>query len=154
MLVFRLSRAQFAHELSGKGAALQGARWNSAGAELIYTACNRSLAMAEVAVHLSLAMLPSDYMMMTIFIPDSLPIETISESDLPQNWNSFPHPISTQKIGNQFVFQQQSVALKIPSVVTKGDFNLLINPKHPDFSAISILQTEPFPFDNRLFKSE
>lgn len=153
MVVFRLSREQFSYELSGKGAALRGARWNSAGVELIYAACNRSLAMAEVAVHLSFSMLPTNYVMMTTYIPDNVQIEIISEFDLPKNWNDFPHPVSTQKVGDNFVFNQNAVALKIPSVVTKGDFNLLINPKHPDFSKIKIVETEPFPFDTRLFKS-
>ena len=70
MEVYRLSRESFALPLSGKGAALKGARWNSPGVELIYSAANRSLAMAEIAVHFTLATLPSDYVMLTIFIPD------------------------------------------------------------------------------------
>jgi len=68
MEVYRLSREKFARELSGKGAALRGARWNGAGVEVIYVATNRSLAMAEVAVHLSLATMPSDYMMVSFRI--------------------------------------------------------------------------------------
>ena len=44
-----LAREKFAGSLSGKGAAISGARWNSVGIEMIYTAANRSLAMAEVA---------------------------------------------------------------------------------------------------------
>ncbi|MFM7585785.1 MAG: RES domain-containing protein [Bacteroidota bacterium] len=39
---------------------------------MIYTAQNRSLAMAEVAVHLTLATLTDDYMMLTIDIPDDI----------------------------------------------------------------------------------
>ena len=54
MEVFRLTRSKFSNILSGKGAAEKGARWNSMGMELIYTAANRSLAMAEVAVHFTL----------------------------------------------------------------------------------------------------
>jgi len=72
MEVFRLSREKFASILSGKGAAIKGARWNSMGVELIYCASNRSLAMAEVAVHFSLATLPNDFVMLTIFIPDTV----------------------------------------------------------------------------------
>lgn len=62
----------------GKGAALKGARWNSIGVELIYTASNRSLAMAEVAVHFTLATLPSDYMIITIFIPNNISIQNLT----------------------------------------------------------------------------
>jgi len=151
MIVFRLVREKFSSSLSGKGAALRGARWNSIGVELIYTAGNRSLAMAEVAVHLSLATLPSDYLMMSIRIPDDVKVANLSVSDLPKNWNVFPHPLSTQRVGDAFVADVKYAVLKIPSVVTRGDFNYLINPKHPEFSRIKVESLEKFPFDRRLF---
>lgn len=56
--VYELSRKRYAGVLSGKWSAIKGARWNSIGVEMMYTAGNRSLAMAEVAVHLTWAMLP------------------------------------------------------------------------------------------------
>lgn len=151
MQVFRLSREKYAKFLSGKGAAIKGARWNSVGTELIYTAQNRSLAMAEVAVHFTLATLPDDYRMIAIHIPDDIEVKTITESDLPKNWNEFPHPASTQKFGDDFVLEDKYGVLKIPSVVTQGDYNYLINPHHKDFKKIKIIKTEPFPFDKRVF---
>ncbi|MFB2117578.1 RES family NAD+ phosphorylase [Parapedobacter sp. 2B3] len=152
MVVFRLVREKFSSSLSGKGAALRGARWNSIGVELIYTAGNRSLAMAEVAVHLTLASLPSDYLMMSVYIPDDMAIDELAENELPNNWNTFPHPLSTQRIGDTFVADATYAVLKIPSVVTPGDFNYLINPKHPDFADIKIDSLVKFPFDRRLFR--
>lgn len=152
MEVYRLSREIYSHNLSGKGAALKGARWNSIGIEMIYTASNRSLAMAEVAVHLSVALLPNDYKMLTVYIPDDASILKFQVSDLPHNWNEFPHPKQTQKVGDEFVLQNNYAVLQIPSVVTQGDFNLLINPHHADFSRIKIIDNVPFPFDRRLFR--
>lgn len=152
MEIFRLSRKQFASVLSGKGAAIKGARWNSVGVELIYTAMNRSLAMAEVAVHFSLATLPKDFMMITIFIPDNISLLKLNVEDLPKSWNAFPHPDSTQKIGDQFVYENKFCVLQIPSVVTKGDYNLLLNPYHKDFKKIKIISAERVPFDKRIFK--
>jgi len=151
MEVYRLSRAKYAQLLTGEGAAIKGARWNSIGVELIYTATNRSLAMAEVAVHFTLATLPDDYMMVCIHIPDDIAIQEVAVSDLPDDWKEFPHPRSTQKIGDEFVVENRYAALRIPSVVTQGDFNLLINPKHQDFKRICITQVLKFPFDNRIF---
>ena len=152
MEVFRLSREKFDSILSGKGAALKGARWNSMGVELIYCASNRSLAMAEVAVHFSLATLPNDFVMMTISIPDNVLIQKLSQLDLPLEWNAFPYKATTQAIGGQFVSANKYCVLQIPSVVTQGDYNMLINPYHSNFSEIKIIQTEKFPFDNRLFR--
>jgi len=152
MEAYRLSREKFAANLSGKGAALKGARWNSIGVELIYTASNRSLAMAEVAVHFTLATLPSDYMIVTIFIPDNISIQKFNNAYLPTNWNTFPLPSTTQKIGDQFIVDNKFCVLQIPSAVTQGDYNLLINPNHPDFNRIKIVAADKFPFDKRIFK--
>jgi len=152
MEAYRLSRERYASTLSGKGAAIKGARWNSIGVEMIYTASNRSLAMAEVAVHFTLATLPDDYMMVTIFIPDDISLLKLNISDLPADWNDFPHPISTQVIGDKFITDNRFCVLQIPSVVTQGDYNLLINPNHPDFTKIKIITTGRFPFDRRIFK--
>lgn len=143
----RLSRGKYVASLSGKGA-----RWNSAGVELIYAASNRSLAMAEVAVHLTLATLPDDYVMATIYLPDDISIQKLTESDLPTNWNAFPHPVSTQVIGDKFVADKSYCVLQIPSAVTRGDHNLLINSHHPEFPKIKIIKIEKFPFDKRIFK--
>src|SRR5690349_10393273 len=123
MEAYRLSRERYAATLSGKGAAIKGARWNSIGVEMIYTASNRSLAMAEVAVHFTLATLPDDYMMTTIFIPDDISLAKLNIGDLPPDWNSFPHPIATQVIGDRFITDNKFCVLQIPSVVTQGDYN-------------------------------
>ncbi|MGC4058575.1 MAG: RES family NAD+ phosphorylase [Chitinophagaceae bacterium] len=152
MEVFRLARRPYAAPLSGQGAALKGARWNSIGIELVYTAINRSLAMAEVAVHCTLATLPEDYVMVTIHIPDDVAVQKIGEQALPQHWKDFPHPLATQKIGDDFVHANQYCLLIIPSAVTQGDFNVLINPYHKDFAKIKIIDIAPFPFDKRIFQ--
>lgn len=152
MEAFRLARKKHSSVLSGVGAAIKGARWNSSGVEIIYTASNRSLAMAEVAVHLTLATLPSDYLMMTIYIPDNISLARVNQSDLPIDWNVFPHSKSTQEIGNKFIRENKYCVLQIPSAVTHGDFNILINPYHVEFPKIKIISEDRFPFDNRIFK--
>ncbi|MFT4022388.1 MAG: RES family NAD+ phosphorylase [Flavihumibacter sp.] len=152
MEAFRLARAPYAGALSGKGAAISGARWNAVGVEMIYTASNRALAMAEVAVHFTLVTLPPDYQMMTLFIPDDISLYRLNISDLPGNWNEFPHPKATQAIGDRFIAAGKYCVLQIPSAVVKGDYNLLINPNHPGFAGIQIIATEKFPFDKRIFR--
>lgn len=152
MLVFRLSRKKYPDGLSGKGAALCGARWNSPGTELVYTAESRALAMAEVFVHLSLAMMPDDYQMLTIEIPENVSVASADPSLLPENWADFPFIVHTRKIDDSFVARRESCVLKVPSAVVKGDFNYLINPDHGDFAGIKIVETNEFVFDRRLLK--
>ncbi len=150
MLVFRLSRKKYASELSGIGASKSGNRWNSKGTEIIYCADSRALAMAEVSVHLSLAVLPKDFVMLEINIPKVVTIQVLDEKNLFENWNIFPHTYKTQKIGDDFIHFKKSCLLKVPSAAVKGDFNYLINPHHKDFKKIKIVNLYDFPFDNRL----
>ena len=152
MKVYRLARKKYAEELSGVGAAKYGNRWNTKGVEIIYTAQSRALAMAEVLVHLSLETLPSDFQMIQIEIPDSIKIESLSIRQLQTNWNSFPASVVTQQLGDAFIENNKNLVLKVPSAVVKGDYNYLINPKHPKFNQIKITEISDFPFDHRIFK--
>ena len=151
MEVYRLSRKKYSDVLSGLGAAKYGARWNSKGTEVVYTAMNRSLAMAEVVVHFNIFDLPKDYFMLTIYVPDNLTQQIVNVSQLPADWHSFPHPKVTQVIGDDFIAQGKYATLKVPSVVTKGDFNLILNPSNSLFHQIKIIDSTPFPFDRRIF---
>lgn len=153
MEVYRLCREQFAFPLTGIGASLKGGRWNSAGVPMLYTAANRSLAMAEVAVHLTIATLPPDFVMLTVDIPNDASIKKLSSAILPENWNIFPPHFSTQEIGDEFVRENKYLVLRVPSAVTRGDFNYLINTRHADFGKIKVTASEKFPFDKRIFKS-
>ena len=150
MIVYRLTPGRFKNTLSGKGASVYGARWNSIGTELIYTACNRSLAMAEVLVHLEMDEIPGDYFMMDVFVPD-FPSGEVLPEDLDFMWS---HPLNynraAQKIGDSFIRSNELLSLKVPSAVTKGEFNYLINPFHRDFKKVEIVGCEKFPFDMRL----
>lgn len=152
MELYRLAREPFAGELSGIGSSLRGARWNSVGVELVYAAPNRALAMAEVAVHLTLATLRSDFLMMTIFVPDDIDMIRIKEKDLPTGWNEFPYRTSSQTVGDTFARSNQACLLQVPSAVVQGEHNILINPKHKDFRRIKIVEKVKFPFDKRIFK--
>ena len=152
MEVYRLTRRKYADRLSGIGAALHGARWNSQGVELVYTAANRSLAMAGVSVHFTLATLPEDYQMLTIFVPDDIAVQRVELASLPTAWNAFPHRASTKVIGDAFAQSGRYGLIQVPSAVTQGDYNYLINPHHPAFVRIKIVETQAFPFDSRLFE--
>jgi RES domain-containing protein len=152
MRVFRLSKRKYATELNGKGAAKSGNRWNSKGVELIYTAESRALVMAEVAVHLTLANLPRDFVMIEIKIPDSISIDELKLKTLNKDWNSNPHTLQTQKLGDAFIDSKEACILKVPSAVVKGDFNYLINPHHSDLDKIHIVSITDFPFDKRIFE--
>lgn len=151
MKVFRLAKGQYVQDLSGKGAEIAGGRWNSKGVAMVYTSQSRALCLLEIAVHIPVGIIPSDYFMVELEIPEEAEIKEITEELLPSDWNSFPHSQLTQSIGDKFVRDNESLVLKVPSAIVKGDYNFLINPAHTLKNRISILGMESFNFDNRLF---
>ena len=88
MIVYRLCRKDYANDLSGRGAEINGGRWNSKGVAAIYTASSRALCAIEIVVHVPAGIIPTDYFMVTISIPDSEVTDTISLKSLPANWNN------------------------------------------------------------------
>ena len=151
MIIFRLSRSKYSSDLSGKGAEKTGGRWNSKGTAMVYTSDSRALCTAEIAVHTQLGILPKDFLLVSIKIPDDLKIKMIPKRHLTSNWNSIPHSGTTQELGDGFVKANEFAVMKVPSAVVSGDFNYLINPFHPDASKIKITKTEAFTFDQRMF---
>ncbi|MCA1758145.1 MAG: RES family NAD+ phosphorylase [Bacteroidales bacterium] len=152
MIVFRLANKKYYHDLSGTGAEITGGRWNFKGTKLLYTADSRALCMAEIAVHTPVGIMPVDYYLITIEVPDYSNIKLIELDTLPDNWRKFPYSKVTQESGEDFVGKNEDLYIKVPSAVVQGDFNILINPGHTDFDKVKIIKTEKFNFDERLFK--
>ena len=154
MIVYRLSRGKFKNDLSGRGAELAGGRWNSKGIPMLYTSESIALCTVEIAVHMPLGIVPADYHLIRIELPDTAPILELNSGELPADWKSFPHANSTQEIGDAFVLEGEYLALKVPSATVQGTYNYLINPRHQSFREVHISSTTPFEFDKRLFVKE
>jgi RES domain-containing protein len=150
MIVYRICLEGFSSDLSGSGAMRYGGRWNTKGNAVLYTSSSRALATVEYAVHLRLGNSRDDYRLVSIEIPEGVVIRQISYENLHNNWKSFPFHFSTQKIGNDWLNSNDSLVLKVPSVVVPQEFNCLINPHHEDFHTVKIVTNEPFIFDKRL----
>ena len=151
MIVYRLSKSKYAHDLSGKGAEKYGGRWNSRGVPMIYTSGSRALCILEIAVHTPLGNLPTDYCLISIDIPEDC-ISELEAAKLPNAWNSSPHGHKTQVMGDAFAAECAQLVFKVPAAVVQGEFNYLINPLHPDFRNVKIVKVEEFNFDKRLFR--
>lgn len=151
MKLYRLCKAAYGHDLSGKGAAEFGGRWNSKGVAVLYTATSPALCVAEMVVHLPLGITPSGFVMLSFELEEPFPGRVISPAELPQDWNSYPHPEATQRIGDRFIREQQYLALMAPSAVVPSDHLVLLNPAHQDFSRLRQTCQQEFRFDERLF---
>jgi RES domain-containing protein len=133
----------------GRGAAQNPGRWNGAGVQVVYTAESRSLASLEVLVHTedTRVLAAIKWATIPVYIDDVF-IEITAP--LPEDWRRLPTPRSTQELGSRWVSESRSVVLRVPSIVVDGEFNYLLNPRHPDFARLKIGEPRPFSFDPRL----
>lgn len=150
--VYRIALAKHARDLSGRGARLTGGRWNPKDTAVIYTSGSRSLAAMEFLVHVSLADIPPELKIVTIEFPETMIPKQIDSSVLPKNWRRSPAPFSLGEIGVNWVSSMESLLLRVPSAVILHEFNILINPSHPDMKSVKIVDVESFLYDERLHK--
>lgn len=134
----------------GRGAMVEGARWNSPGHPVIYASLSQAGAMLEMMAHASIGKLPRYSQMISIEIPKALGIEELDVTALP-GWDRYDYRIS-QQYGDEWIVSNRSVALIVPSVVARHDCNIVINQRHPNFPKIIARDPESLQWDDRLFK--
>ena len=149
MITYRISDCKYIDDLSGKGAAMYGGRWNSKDTYIVYTAQSGALALLEAVVHTGRVPV-TDYCMAAVEIPGDS-IESIDIKNLPQNWFTSPPPDYLREIGDNFIKSNKHLALKIPSVIMIEEHNYLLNPAHKDFKHVRIINRRTIKIDNRLF---
>lgn len=148
MQVFRITRTKWSKNLIASG---YPARWNSSGVGVIYAAQSRSLACLENLVHRNGCGLDADFAAIIINIPNDVVTESLKIETLPIGWNQLDEHahLLCRFFGDKWIQSLSSCILFVPSAIILGEFNVLINPNHKDFSKISIKSTENFIFDNR-----
>jgi RES domain-containing protein len=164
IVAYRLCSSRYP-PTSGKGAALHGGRWNNPGTEIIYAADSRSLAALEVLVHY--AVLPRDFVITEIHIPDdaAVTIEEFYNVRMRDFWGNQLEQVlgprvdfaslgradleRTRSMGD-FWAQMGTTVLSVPSVIIPEERNYVLNVTHSDFTRLEFLPSKPFRFDPRL----
>lgn len=151
MLVYRIAKKKHIRDLSGIGARLYGGRWNRKGIGIVYTSESRALSLVEFLVNVPFSILPNKLCIATVEIDDRIHPGEIPIGDLPKNWRKFPASSELAEIGSKWAVSNESLALRVPSAVVPHEFNILINPSHPDMKHVAIADVEEFEIDKRLF---
>ncbi|MES2429705.1 MAG: RES family NAD+ phosphorylase [Bacteroidota bacterium] len=149
MIVYRISNSIYSNDLSGSGAKLKGARWNSQGLAMLYTSQHISLAVLEMLVNTNFKDYAIPLDVIYIQFPEQKLIPEIKSDNLKKDWKNDPD--LTKFIGDEFLKQNKSLIIKVPSAVIQEEYNYLVNPLHPDFKKIKIIKTKSFWPDSRLF---
>ncbi len=153
MQVWRICRERhIASAFSGIGAEKVGGRWNHKGLRMVYTSTSLSLASLELFVHLEPNLMPGDLCAVSAIVPEEASTEELAVKDLPKNWRDYPAPARLQELGSQWLREQSSFVLHVPSAVNPEEFNLLLNPLHSEITTLGDIESKPFHFDPRMWK--
>ncbi|ODB95118.1 hypothetical protein A3197_17285 [Candidatus Thiodiazotropha endoloripes] len=137
--------------MSGEGASLFGGRWNSKGVRVVYLGSSLAQAAMELLIHVGRADILKGYHKLEVSFPEALVLH-IALADLPKDWREPTMASSVRAIGDQWIADNSSLILQVPSVAVAGEYNYLFNPQHPDASKVTFSAITKFTFDPRLVK--
>ncbi len=135
---------------SGVGASLVGGRWNSPGLGVIYASRSYAGAMLECLAHAGIGRVPRTHVAVEIAIADAVAVEQLDEGRLPVGWDHADLLVA-RAVGDTWIRELRTAVLVVPSVVARKEGNVLINPRHPEFSRITASAPEAVVWDARLF---
>jgi RES domain-containing protein len=149
---WRISRRGYASKAAeGEGARLYGGRWNSRGVRMVYASTSLALAAVETFVNLEPNVRPADLVSIEGHIPDDVDIGKLDLKILPHGWNE-TRDESLRRFGDAWIRASKKAALLVPSAAIRGEWNLLLNPAHPQFSRVRFRKPVSFEFDARMFR--
>jgi RES domain-containing protein len=152
MRLWRICRERYAVQaFSGEGARRYGGRWNSKGVSVIYSSTSLALAAVETFVHLEPNLRPDDLVSICAELADGAASDRLEIKSLPLNWCQLRGE-ALRRFGDDWVRAGRTVALYVPSAAIRGEWNVLLNPEHPDFRRIKIYTANPFEFDLPMFR--
>ena len=153
MVVHRLAKRRCAHDpLGGAGGLLVGGRWHHKGSRIVYCAQTLSLASLEFFVHFEVLHKAIELVAIGIELPDAI-VEDLPAASLPPNWGETPPAAATADVGSKWLKSCRSAALRVPSVLTRGEYNVLINPAHADFRLVRVVSSNHYKYDTRMWKA-
>ncbi len=151
MKVFRLAllrHGSSAREVfSGLSGFSANGRWHSRGRHLDYAAQSVSLAVLERLVHYKRFDHLQPHVLVAVELPESV---VAGPRAVPAGWDGADLLPAAQAIGNAWCDGFTSVALRVPSVVTRGEFNILVNARHPEWRWDWAQAPVAYAFDARL----
>ncbi|MCB0647444.1 MAG: RES family NAD+ phosphorylase [Saprospiraceae bacterium] len=147
MEVYRITKSQYAGDLSGYGAFLYGGRWNKKGVHTLYTSSHRSLALLELMAHTPISILKNEaYIISTIDVPDQISFEDIDVSE-----EVLKDIAACQLLAEENMFQKNKLAIIVPSVLVPQEKNYIFNGSHSEIERLKITDQRELEIDKRYF---
>ena len=151
MLIYRLCKQRYSDTvLSGNGGLQADGRWHTQGRSVVYCTTSEALAVLELRVHVGNYLPRDTFVMHQIDIADAH-LAVLDAAQLPEGWNAVPHSPVSQRVGDEWLAGNRSAALRVPSIHSSTEFNVLLNPQHPQHAETTVKRRWEYRFDVRMF---
>ncbi|WP_400190892.1 RES family NAD+ phosphorylase [Hymenobacter sp. B81] len=148
MRLFRLAQRQYIADTNGTGGLYASGRWHEVGTRILYTSEHLSLAKLEVLANSPV--LPRNYAVLELEVPDDASVQTVWPTELPANWAALPYPQELALLTRRWIEEQRYWLMRVPSAHSPTEWNYLINPLHPEHATLRVIGITPHDFDPRL----
>ncbi len=116
----------------------------------MYLSDHPASALVEVLVHLEVDPedVPDAYQLLAVDVPDQITFESVKANDLPADWAA--NLAKSRAIGDQWLADNRTALLRVPSAIVPFAWNWLLNPMHADAAKAHTANVFRVPFDPRL----
>jgi RES domain-containing protein len=115
---------------------------------VIYACLSYGTALLERLVHLNRRKFPRALRYVDIEIPDDVSRQEVDVRVI-HGWDR-PDMIASRAVGDTWLAERAHAVLLVPSVPAPLDWNVVINPAHPDAARIGAGKERPIVTDPRL----
>lgn len=155
MRLYLICRVEHLENFEGQGASFRhGGRWNNAGVPVLYFAGSAGVAMLEMANYLpSPRLVPAAYRLGVYEVASSTSMKRWRVSDLPKDWNGFPHSQWTCREGTEWLLHGKESLLSVPSAAVPGGLEniVLASPHRLAPARIRLIEALKDIYDSRAF---
>ena len=139
-----------AQDLTGKGAAHTGGRWNRKGTPMVYASSSRALACLETVVHLGAGELPLNRYLVAIAVPAAVwKARAVFDWKSQVGWDALPAGKVSLDWGTTWASAAKTAIAEVPSVIVPEESNLLINPRADDAAKLKSSKVRKWTYDDR-----
>jgi RES domain-containing protein len=142
MDLWRLYRKAHGPGLDGAGGLYAAGRWHVLGRPVVYFGASAAIVVLEKLAHIDPQVLPSDLILARF--EAEIAIDELADP-------SILHDLEKTRARGEIFFESKAASLlRVPSVVLPEEFNLVMNPLHPDAARIRTVSQRLFLFNHRL----
>jgi RES domain-containing protein len=147
--LWRLYRAAHGPGLDGIGGTFASGRWHTQGTPVVYFGATPAIVVLERLAHTDPDLLPTDLRLGCFEFQSSVHSDTLQEhAQYPEGWMLDER--ATRRLGTDWLKENSSSVLKVPSVLLPEESNYLFNPRSSNAQYLQQVSERPFSFDPRL----